>query len=307
MVWGIIHIDILINLVLALITFSLGLTLTKRDFHNIMLNPKALTVGLLSQIIVLPLVVWGLLFFYPFSPETKVGFIIIAICPGGVTSNLVSFLLKGNVALSISLTVINSIITLLTIPFLTNIALSYYLGETSTFGLPYFHTMISIFLVTILPATIGVMVRAKFKGFAKAIKPFLKYLLPVLLTLIFAIKIFGDAEDGGTELTNEQFFDLAPAGLVMNATTILLGFLIGTIFLVKFKNRITIMIEVGLQNTALALLIAGVLIKNPEMEKPALVYAIITFLSTFLISYGVKWLFFNFKMSNIRRVTKKDK
>jgi bile acid:Na+ symporter, BASS family len=93
----------------------------------------------------------------------------------------------------------------------------------------------------------------------------------------------------------------------MNASTILLGFLIGTIFLVKFKNRITIMIEVGLQNTALALLIAGVLIKNPEMEKPALVYAIITFLSTFLISYGVKWLFFNFKMSNIRRVTKKDK
>src|SRR5690606_22174214 len=157
MVWGIIHIDILINLVLALITFSLGLTLTKRDFHNIMLNPKALTVGLLSQIIILPLVVWGLLFFYPFSPEIKVGFIIIAICPGGVTSNLVSFLLKGNVALSISLTVINSIITLLTIPFLTNLALNYYMGETSAFGLPYFHTMISIFLVTLLPATIGVM------------------------------------------------------------------------------------------------------------------------------------------------------
>jgi BASS family bile acid:Na+ symporter len=282
------NIDFLIDLVLAFITMSLGLNLRRKDFQKLFYNPKSLTIGLLAQILFLPVIAYVLMGFSDFTPEIKVGFIIIALCPGGVTSNLVSFLLKGNIALSISLTVINGLICMFTIPLLTNWSLSFFIGNEADISLPVLSTIQHIALVTVLPATIGVFIRGRLPELAIRIIPVLKYLLPTLLLIIFTVKIFAPADKGGILLTKQEIIEQGYWVLMLNFFSMVLGYILGLLFKINFKNKITIIVEVGLQNTALALLIAGNILKNTEMQKPAMVYAIFTFISTFVFGWLIK-------------------
>jgi BASS family bile acid:Na+ symporter len=236
----------------------------------------------------LPLVAFILMVFSDFSSETKVGFLIIALCPGGVTSNLVSFLLKGNIALSISLTVINGLLCMFTIPLLTNWSLTYFIGNEADISLPVLSTIQHIALVTVLPATIGVFIRGRLPELAVRIIPILKYLLPALLFVIFTVKIFAPADKGGILLSKQEIIDQGYWVLLLNFLSMILGYILGMLFKIDFKNKITIIVEVGLQNTALALLIAGNILKNTEMQKPAMVYAIFTFVSTFIFGWLIK-------------------
>ena len=173
------HIDFLIDLVLAFITMSLGLNLSKTDFKNIVAFPGPLTIGLIAQMVLLPLSALVLMLLSDFNPEVKVGFIIIALCPGGVTSNLVSYLLKGNVALSISLTVVNGILCMFSLPILVNLALDHFINQTHLIELPVIRTIEHIALVTVLPASVGLMIRNRLPKIADTLRPILKYLLPV--------------------------------------------------------------------------------------------------------------------------------
>jgi BASS family bile acid:Na+ symporter len=288
------NIDFLIDLVLAFITMSLGLNLRRKDFQKLFYNPKSLTIGLLAQILFLPLIAYVLMGFSDFTPEIKVGFIIIALCPGGVTSNLVSFLLKGNIALSISLTVINGLICMFTIPLLTNWSLSFFIGNEADISLPVLSTIQHIALVTVLPATIGVFIRGRLPELAIRIIPVLKYLLPTLLLIIFTVKIFAPADKGGILLTKQEIIEQGYWVLMLNFFSMVLGYILGLLFKINFKNKITIIVEVGLQNTALALLIAGNILKNTEMQKPAMVYAIFTFISTFIFGWLIKTIALKF-------------
>lgn len=282
------NIDFLIDLVLAFITMSLGLNLRRRDFQKLFYNPKSLTIGLLAQMFFLPLIAFLLMSLSDFSAEVKVGFLIISLCPGGVTSNLVSFLLKGNIALSISLTVINGLLCMFTIPLLTNWSLNYFIGNNADINLPVLSTIQHIALVTVLPATIGVFIRGRLPQLALKIIPILKYLLPALLMVIFTVKIFAPVEKGGIHLTSNEIINQGYWVLILNFLSMLFGYILGFIFKIDFKNKITIIVEVGLQNTALALLIAGNILNNTEMQKPAMVYAIITFVSTLFFGWLIK-------------------
>jgi BASS family bile acid:Na+ symporter len=288
------NIDFLIDLVLAFITMSLGLNLRRKDFQKLFYNPKSLTIGLLAQMLFLPLIAFLMMSFSDFTPETKVGFIIISLCPGGVTSNLVSFLLKGNIALSISLTVINGLLCMFTIPLLTNWSLSYFIGNEADISLPVLSTIKHIALVTVLPATIGVFIRGRLPELAVRIIPILKYLLPALLLVIFTVKIFAPADKGGILLSRQEIIDQGYWVLLLNFSSMILGYILGMLFKIDFKNKITIIVEVGLQNTALALLIAGNILKNTEMQKPAMVYAIFTFISTFVFGWLIKTIALKF-------------
>jgi BASS family bile acid:Na+ symporter len=282
------NIDLLIDLVLAFITMSLGLNLTRSDFNKLFINPKSLTIGLVAQMLLLPLLAFILMGFSNFSPATKVGFVIISLCPGGVTSNLVSFLLKGNVALSISLTVINGLLCMITIPILTNLSLYYFFHKSTEINLPVFSTISHIALVTLIPAMIGLFIRGRMPDLAKKIIPFLRYLLPLLLLTVFLVKIFAPEEKGGIMLTRTELYEQGYWVLILNFFSMLLGYFTATLFKVEFRNKITIIIEVGLQNTALALLVSGNILKNAEMQKPAMVYAILTFLSTLFFAWLIK-------------------
>ena len=289
------NIDRLLEITLAFITMSLGLNLTRKDFDKLFLNPKTLTIGLIAQMVLLPILAFAIMSFTNFSPAIKVGFIIISLCPGGVTSNLVSYMLKGNIALSISLTVINGLLCMISIPFLTNLALNTYFGSSEEISLPVFKTLYMIALVTVLPAFLGVLIRSHFTNLAKKLVPVLKYLMPILLFTVFLVKIFAPTEKGGIALSTSELFDMGIWALLLNFSSMFFGFLFANIFSVKLTNKITIMVEVGLQNTALALFICGTLLKNIEMQKPAMVYVIFTFVSTFLFAWLIKTVSIKFR------------
>lgn len=264
---------------------GLGLSLTADDFRNLFRQPRALAVGLVSQMLLLPLIAWLIAENSDLSQETKVGIMILSVCPGGITSNLVSYFVRGNVALAISLTVCNAFLSLFTIPFLVNIFLEHFLSNGRIIELPFWHTMFEIFIVTILPATVGIIVRWQYNRFAVRTEKYLNYVLPFLLLLVFAFKFMAGSEQGGTAMTGADIRKLAFWVISLNVLSMLIGYLAGTGFRLNFKNRITISVEVGLHNTALALLIAGDKLKIPAMEKPALVYALFSFLITFLVAW----------------------
>jgi bile acid:Na+ symporter, BASS family len=281
-------IDILLSLVLAFIMMSVGLSLTIDNFRNLFQFPRTLIIGLASQIVVLPLIAFVISYFSGFSPEFKVGLIILASCPGGTTSGMLTYFFRGNVALSITFTAINSVITLFTIPLIVNLSLMYYFGESTLIHLSYIETIVQIFAVTIIPAGIGVLVRTHFPLFADRARKPLRYLLIAALGCVFVIYFFANKKEGGTGITNQEILGILPFALLLNALCMAWGYYLGLATGLGRRNSYTIGIESSVHNTTLAFLVAGSLLQNQEMVKPALVYAIFSFWTAILYSYIIK-------------------
>ncbi|MBM3400656.1 MAG: bile acid:sodium symporter family protein, partial [Bacteroidetes bacterium] len=143
------------NIVLGMIMFGLGLSLTREDFRHLFDQPRALSIGLASQILLLPFLAWIVALQSGLGAEMQVGIMILSVCPGGITSNLVSYYVKGNVALAISLTVCNALLSLITVPALVNLFLQHFMNNGRMIELPFWKTMFDIFVVTIMPAMFG--------------------------------------------------------------------------------------------------------------------------------------------------------
>ncbi len=296
------NINLLLNVVLGMIMFGLGLSLKKHDFKVLFDQPRSLAVGLFSQMILLPILAYFLVSNASLPVEFKVGLMILSVCPGGITSNLVSYFVKGNVALSVSLTVSNAVLSLISIPLLVNVFLWWLMPDKNSdfIALPLFDTFVAIFLVTLLPAGLGMLVRTFLGKKILQIQKVINIVLPLLLLLVFAIKFLAGQDHGGTSMTANETLVLTPYVIAFNVLSMLMGFLIGIPFMLSFKNRITMAIEVGLHNTALGLLIAGQLLHNTEMEKPALVYA----LYSFAVTFGVSWLLIRFRLHRLKKRSK---
>jgi len=279
--------------------------LTVQNFKSIIQTPKPVITGLSAQMIALPIIAFTFAMFSNLKPELKVGIVILSACPGGTTSNFITYLLNGNTALSISLTTINSFFTLFSIPLIVNIALVSFLGENTKFQLPFFETILQIFYITIIPATIGVLIKSKLPrlakrlnhkvsiniGMLKAMKfNLIKSITIILLGIVFAIKLFASEGSGGAGLTKDDFLQLLPIGLLFNITGLLFGYFVSVSMKLKNSTPMTIGIEVGLQNTTLAFLIAGTLLQNPVMQKPALVYAFFSFWTAIIFGLITKKL-----------------
>lgn len=271
------YIDILISIVLAAIMFGLGLSLTFANFKNVLLHPKSFFVGLSAQMLFLPAVAFIIMLFSNLPEEFKVGIMILAVCPGGTTSGFVTYLFKGNVALSIALTVINSILTLFTIPFVVNFALKFFMSTEAELHLPVFESITQIFLITLLPAFIGVLVRTFHPAVATIMQKPVKYIMIALLALVYLIKFFAGDEYGGSGITFSEMWSIFPYVLVFNIVCFVFSIFIGKIARLTIRDAFTIAIEVALHNTTLALLIAGTLLQNQQMAKPALLYSLFSF------------------------------
>jgi BASS family bile acid:Na+ symporter len=281
-------IDVLLSLILALIMLGVGLSLTPANFRDLFVYPRSLIVGLSSQIIVLPVIAFIITLFSDLPPAFRVGLIILAACPGGTTSGILTYLFRGNVALSIVFTSINSIITLFTIPLIVNLSLEFYYGKATLIHLSYLETIIQIFSVTIIPAFIGVTIRKLKPQFAdKAQKP-IRYLLIVALGVIFIIYFFAGSSSGGTGITTGEILNILPWALLLNLLCMLWGYFLGIITGLGKQNSYTIGIEASVHNTTLAFLVAGTLLDNPDMVKPALIYAMFSFWTAVIFSYFVK-------------------
>jgi BASS family bile acid:Na+ symporter len=280
--------DYFLPVTLAIITMGMGLSLTDKDFRNIFVHPKAVIIGLCCQMILLPVIAFLIARSIPIDPVFKVGLMIIAACPGGATSNLITYLLRGNVALSISMTAMNSLITLITIPLIVHFALEAFIHENTAIRLNVAETIIKVFLITIVPAFLGTRIRKNYPDFAIGLERPLRVLLPLLLLVVYAGVIFIDQGTGSA--TRRDFIRIFPYTLMLNLLAMVAGFLVARIFRLRVNNQFTISIEVGLQNSALAIFVAATLLKSNDMALVPVVYGSFTFFSTFLFGWSVKKL-----------------
>jgi BASS family bile acid:Na+ symporter len=285
------YIDILISAVLATIMFGLGLSLTLNNFKRIVLYPRAFIIGLLSQMLILPAIAFVILLFADLPPVFKVGIMILAACPGGTTSGFVTYLFKGNVALSISMTTINSMLTIFTIPIIVNIALEHYMGTHVDFRLPFGSSVLQIFLVTVLPAALGVSVRQLAEKTAHVMEKYLKYIMILLLAGVYTIKFFVGEQHGGTGITGDEVWTIFPYALIFNVVCFVFSIFIGKLSRLRIRDAFTIAIEVSLHNTTLALLIGGTLLQNQDLVKPALIYTLFSFWSALVFGMLTKVIY----------------
>jgi BASS family bile acid:Na+ symporter len=273
---------------LAIITMGMGLSLTDRDFRNIFVQPKAVITGLCCQMILLPFIAFLIARSIQIDPLFKVGLMIIAACPGGATSNLITYLLRGNVALSISMTAINSMITLVTIPVVVTISLGFFIQQDTTIHLNVGETILKVFLITILPAFVGTRIRKWRSEFADRLERPLRIIMPILLLVIYLGVIF--LERGAESATWSDFIAIFPYALLLNITAMLTGLMVARSLRLGVKNQYTIAIEVGLQNSGLAIVVAVTLIGSQTMALVPVVYGSFTFFSTLLFGWIVKKL-----------------
>lgn len=273
---------------LAIITLGMGLSLTDRDFKNIFVHPRAVVTGLCCQMILLPVIAWLIARSIDIDPVFKVGLMIIAACPGGATSNLVTYLLRGNVALSISMTALNSIITLITIPLVTYLSLQIFMHEHTAIRLNIGETILKVFLITLVPAFVGTRIRKNYPRFAINLERPLRVILPLLLLVVYAGVIFID--QGTSAGTRKDFFEIFPHTLMLNILAMVSGFLVARLMRLRVVNQFTVSIEVGLQNSALAIFVAATLLNSNEMALVPVVYGSFSFFSTLLFGWSVKRL-----------------
>ena len=283
--------DFFLPVTLAIITLGMGLSLTDKDFRNIFVHPRAVITGLASQMILLPVIAFVIASLIGLDPVFKVGLMVIAACPGGATSNLITYLLKGNLALSISLTAINSLIALLTIPLIVSLSLEYFIHREAEIHLDVVDTIIKLILITIVPAYAGTRVRKMMPRFADSLERPLRIILPVLLFLIYAGVIFID--QGTSSATVRDFIQIFPYALLLNMASMSTGLLVGRALRLKSINQFTVTIEVGLQNSALAIFVASTQLDNPSMALVPVVYGSFTFFSTLFFGWLVKKLAWN--------------
>ncbi|GIV40433.1 MAG: transporter [Thermonema sp.] len=269
----------ILPLVLALIMLGMGLSLTFNDFKRIIRYPKSMLVGLGLQMIGLPFLAFLLAWVAPFSPAIKVGIVLVAACPGGTVSNLITYLLQGNLALSILLTSFNSLLTIFTIPSIVNLALWVFMGDRRELSLPFWNTFVQILLITVIPAVLGIYVRHRVgKRRVEQWQRWLKYLLPGLLGIAMVLTIYFN-QDNSLSFRWYDYLGILPFMLGLNLGGMLLGYYVSKAVHLKRKNCLTIAIEVGLQNTGLAITVAtsATMLNSPEAAIPASVYALFTF------------------------------
>lgn len=283
-------VDIAVSTVLGLVMFGVGLSLALSDFINIIRHPRAFFSALGAQMIGLPIIAFIISLLAPLPAELKVGFIILAASPGGATSGFLTYLWRGNVALSLSLTAVNSFLTLFSIPIVVNIGLRVFMGHETELHLPFWETVSQIFFITIIPAFFGLFVRRNFPVFAEKISKPSKYVMLVLLAIVFAIKMFAGENHGGAGLDWRDFAIITPFALIQNAGCLLFGYFFLKYMGLTHSSRLTAAMESGVQNTTLAFLIANNLLGNQDMVKPALVYSLYSFWTACLFAYNANKL-----------------
>lgn len=264
--------------------FGIGATLRIRAFRDVFVFPKPLLLGLLLQLIFLPSLAFAVAYFSDLPPELKVGLFIIAICPGGTSSNFISYIAKADVALSISLTGVNSMFILATIPLLSNFALHFFMEDDITMRLSLLYTFLQVLAVVIAPALLGLTFNHFMHRLSFRLKQPLKYLSVVLLIAVFAMKFFASEESGGTGITKDDIFQILPSTLILHLVSIIVAYFLARLLVRSMEQATTIGIEVGLQNTTLAILVTGTIIGSNAMTKPALVYALFSFFTTLIFA-----------------------
>ena len=265
---------VFLPLALFIIMLGMGLGLTLDDFKRILVEPLAVIVGLMAQLILLPIVGWGLATVFPLSPELAVGVMLLAACPGGPTSNMITYLVKGNVALSITLTAITTLITVFTIPLVVNLSMQNFMGEGMALQLPFWKTVIQIAVITLIPISIGMLLHHYTPKWANRVEKSVKWLSLFFLSLIIVGLLLKERAN-----VPSFFLQVGWVTLTLNIIMMVVGYKLATVFQLDRPRAKSITVEVGIQNGTLAITIASspTLLNMPTMAIPAAIYALIMF------------------------------
>lgn len=264
--------SVVIPICLFLIMMGMGLSLVVNDFKRVVKFPKAVSIGLANQLIMLPIIGFALANIMPLRPEYAVGVMLLVLCPGGTTSNLFTYLAKGDVALSVTMTAIASVITVFSIPVVLSYSLVHFMGAGTEFQLPIAKTMISLFVITILPISIGMLI----KRFAPRVAQSSQVLVSRFgVTFLAMLVVFLSYVQ--RDIIVDAFINTGPVALILNLSTMALGYLSSKLLGLNLAQRTSITMEVGLQNSTLSIFMALTLLSNYDMSMTPAIYTLIMF------------------------------
>ena len=263
---------IFLPIALGVVMLGLGLSLTLDDFKRVVTYPKPVFIGLACQMIVLPVACFWIARGFELGPELAVGLMLLAASPGGATANLFSHLAKGDVALNVSLTAVNSVLSLLTLPLIVNFAMESFIGAGQYIPMQG-GKIVQVFAIVLVPVAIGMTLRAKQPGFAERSAGPVRLLSgAVLLVVVAGVVIDGRANIGG------YFRQVGAAALAFNLVSMAVGYFVPRALGVSERQAIAIGMEIGLHNGTLAIAIAGpTVLGNSTMAIPPAIYSLIMF------------------------------
>jgi BASS family bile acid:Na+ symporter len=256
---------------LGIIMLGLGLSLTLADFKRVTKYPRAMTIALICQMVLLPLICFFIAKFSGLSPVLCVGLMLLAASRGGATANLYSHLSNGDVALNISLTAINSVLTLFTLPLIVNFSMEYFLGVGQYIPLP-FSKVVEVFAIVLLPVTMGMVIKNKASKFASKMERPVKLVSALLLLVIIVSVTLREKQ-----MLIDNYEQLGIPVILFNVVSLAAGFYIPLLFKVDRKQAIAIGMEIGIHNGTLAIFIALNVINNSTMSLPPAIYSLLMF------------------------------
>ena len=266
--------QVLLPLSLAFIMFSLGLALVAADFKRVLVQPKDFIVGAISQVILLPAIAFALVSVWTLEPALAVGVMILAACPGGVTSNLMTHLAKGDTALSVSLTAVISVLGVVTLPLIVGFAIVNFMDAASAPEISVLRISVGVFLITTVPVIIGMAVRHFWTPFAIDFERWAK----IIASVLFVIIIIGAVASVRQNIV-AFFIQAGPVTLALNVIMMVLAFYLANFAGLGVRQRTAITLELGLQNGTLAIFVAVTLIGNQTMMVPGGIYSLLMFVT----------------------------
>ena len=271
-------IDVILPLSLAFIMFSLGLGLTVTDFSLVFTEPKAFAIGITNQMVILPIIGFGIATFFGLSGEMAVGLMILACCPGGVTSNILTKLAKGDTALSISYTAVVSVVTVISLPLIVGFSMDHFMGEAAP-EIDILGLGITMFLLTAMPVMLGMSLRRYAVELTEKIEPRASKLAAGLFVIIVIAAIVSEFDT-----LMDNLGTLGPAVIVLNVMMLGIGWQSATMLSLNDQRATTVAIESGIQNASVGITVGGLIMAPAAgatlstLSLPSGVYGVLMYL-----------------------------
>jgi BASS family bile acid:Na+ symporter len=263
--------SVLLPVALAVVMFGLGLSLTVGDFARIRNHPAAVFVALLCQLVLLPVVCFGLVLAFGLPPLLAVGMMLLAASPGGTTANLFSHVFRGDVALNITLTAVNSVVAVVTLPLVTNFAIGHFATDAEAVDLQ-FDKVVQVFAIVLVPVLLGMLVRRRSPGFADRMDRPVRIFSIVVLACVILATVVSERDNLGTYLAATGLISL-----VFCVISLSVGYFAPRLFGIAHRQSIASAFEIGVHNSTLAITIAISVLGSTDIAVPAAVYGVVMF------------------------------
>lgn len=266
---GSVFTTVALPIALAIVMLGLGLGLTRADFERVLRHPKVTIVALVCQVVVLPLACFGLILAFGLPPTLAVGMMLLAAAPGGTSANLFSHLFRGDVALNISLTAVNSVLALLTLPVLVNLSIGYFGAGTAEIGTQA-KTAIDVFVIVLLPVIVGMLLRSRRPAWADRMERPVRIASFAILVLVLLAAIATN-----WDLLAQEFGRLSVITVLFCLLSLTVGFVAPRFFGAPRRQAIATSFEIGIHNATLAIVVAQTVLGSTELSLPAAVYGVL--------------------------------